>query len=77
MNLAKFDEAIDLARLEVHVAPKSVDAWSELAMTYEVANRPKDALESYGHVLALDSHNASAAKRIKVLKSTHGPAKGH
>jgi dienelactone hydrolase len=68
MNLAKFHEAIGLAQLEVHLAPKSADAWSELGITYEVANQPKDALESYVHALALDSHNALAARRIRVLK---------
>jgi len=72
MNLARFRDAVDLARLGVHVAPESTDAWSELGMADEVANRSKDALGSYSHVLSLDPHNAFAIERIKVLKSTQG-----
>jgi dienelactone hydrolase len=72
MNWGKFNEAVDLAKLGVHLAPKSTDAWSEMGVTYEVANQPKDALESYNHVLALDSHSVVAAKRIEALKLTRG-----
>ena len=70
MNQAKFHEAVDLAQLAVHLTPKNASAWSELAWAYDVANQPKDALESYGHVLAIDPHNASAAERIKALRSS-------
>lgn len=69
MNLAKFKEAIELARLGTHLDPKSADAWSELGVSYEVANQLKNALESYTRALACDSHNSLAARRIKVLKS--------
>jgi dienelactone hydrolase len=72
MNLAKFHEAVDLARLGTHLYPKSADAWSELGITYEVANQPKDALESYTHALTLDVHNSLSARRLKVLKSDRG-----
>lgn len=72
MNLAKLKEAIELARLGTHLNPRSADAWSELGVTYEVANQPKNALESYTRALAFDSHNSLAARRIRTLKSTQG-----
>jgi tetratricopeptide (TPR) repeat protein len=72
MNLARFRDAVELARLGVHGPPKSVDAWSELGIAYDAANQSKDALDSYTHVISLDQHNVFAADRIKVLKSTPG-----
>jgi dienelactone hydrolase len=70
-DLARTSDAIELCRLWVHVSPKSIDAWTDLGAAYEIANKPKEAVESYLHVVALDHHNQIALGRVNVLKPAY------
>lgn len=72
LSLARPGDAVGLCQLWVHVSPKSIDAWTDLGAAYEVASRPKDAVESYRHVIALDRHNQIAMKRVNALRTSGG-----
>jgi dienelactone hydrolase len=69
-DLARSNEAIGLCRLWVHVYPKSVGAWMDLAEAFEFADQPQAAVESYQQALKLDPHNSIIVGAIKFLKST-------
>jgi dienelactone hydrolase len=68
-DLARPGDAVGLCRLWVHVYPKSIDAWMDLAEAYELTDQRQKALESFQRALKLAPHNAVLMAEVRFLKS--------
>jgi tetratricopeptide (TPR) repeat protein len=68
LGAKRFDEAIEIFKLNVEFYPASVNVYDSLGDAYQAAGRKEEAIRAYEKALSIDPNYASSLENLRKLK---------
>jgi tetratricopeptide (TPR) repeat protein len=68
LNAKRFDDAIEIFKLNVEYYPASSNVYDSLGDAYEAAGRKEEAIKAYEKALSIDPNYPSSLENLRRLK---------